>query len=101
MQDYRSGLHLRNSDFGAIVLLMCADAAKRSDDPRVLLDVERLRNEKIGKNATWDATQNSNGATYYSAGWTWFEQVRKTRLAVSFKQPSLYDMQIEYVSQVV
>ena len=95
MQDYRAGLHLRNNDFGSIVLLMCAEAAKKSDDPRVLLDVERLRNERYGKLSPREAAQY--GATFYSAGWVWFEQVRKTRLACSFKQPSLYDMQIEYV----
>ncbi|KAJ8483292.1 hypothetical protein ONZ45_g14646 [Pleurotus djamor] len=67
----RDGLHLRDVAFGGVVMLVCANGAKFSDDPRVLLD----------------------GTTSpLSRGWRWFLQVQfvKKSLAVA---PSLYDIQ--------
>lgn len=47
-------LYLRDPSFGGIVLLICANASRRSDDPRVL----------------YPDTGHS------VRGWQWFEQVR-------------------------
>ena len=46
------GLHLRDPDFGSVILLACALGARFSDDPRVLLDEEReqaRRNQARGQ----------------------------------------------------
>ena len=53
--DRKSGLHLRDSAFGGVVLLVCALAAGFSHDRRVLVDGEE---------------------NWHSAGWNWFTQVR-------------------------
>ncbi|KAI0351927.1 hypothetical protein OH77DRAFT_1461366 [Trametes cingulata] len=50
--DIEDGLHLRDAQFGAIVLLVCANGARFSDDPLVLLD---------------------GSDSWNSAGWKWFE----------------------------
>ncbi|KAF9526530.1 fungal-specific transcription factor domain-containing protein [Crepidotus variabilis] len=51
----KQGLHLRNTEFGATVLLVCAHGSKYSEDPRVMVD---------GSN------------TWLSSGWNWYKQVR-------------------------
>ena len=50
----RQCLHLRDAEFGAVVLLVCAIGARLSDDPRVLAD------------GTDD---------WHSAGFKWFSQI--------------------------
>ena len=53
--DVKSGLHLRNREFGSLVLLVCALAARFSNDRRVIVDGEE---------------------NWHSAGWRYFTQVR-------------------------
>ncbi|KAK0210242.1 fungal-specific transcription factor domain-containing protein [Desarmillaria ectypa] len=64
-------LHLRDEMFGAIVLLVCANASRQSDDPRVLLDGE-------------DSKQSN--------GWKWFNQVQNTRRSL-LVPPTIHDLQ--------
>ncbi|KAJ6596654.1 fungal-specific transcription factor domain-containing protein [Mycena sp. CBHHK59/15] len=66
------GLHLRNSRFGATLLLVCALAARYSTDPRVYLE---------GTNSE------------HSCGWKWVGQIRLVRQSFT-TTPSLYDVQI-------
>ncbi|KAJ6479238.1 fungal-specific transcription factor domain-containing protein [Mycena vitilis] len=56
------GKHLRDRTFGAVVLVVCALASRRSDDPEVLI---------------------SSDAPVHSAGWKWFRQARPLQLAIS------------------
>ncbi|KAJ6499094.1 fungal-specific transcription factor domain-containing protein [Mycena sanguinolenta] len=67
------GLHLRESRFGATVLLVCALAARYSSDPRVYLE----------------GTNNSE----HSCGWKWAGQIRLVKQSFT-TTPSLYDVQI-------
>ncbi|KAF7315466.1 Zn(2)-C6 fungal-type domain-containing protein [Mycena indigotica] len=66
------GLHLRNSRFGATLLLVCAMGSRYSNDPRVILE---------GTNSE------------LSCGWKWAGQIRLVRQSFS-TTPSLYDVQI-------
>ncbi|KAK1220718.1 Gypsy retrotransposon integrase-like protein 1 [Marasmius sp. AFHP31] len=68
-------LHLREEGFGAVVLLVCANASRFSGDSRVRLDGEE---------------------SWLSAGWKWFNQVQLVRKAL-LSPPSLYDLQIYYL----
>jgi hypothetical protein len=70
------GLHLRDSSFGAVVLLVCAIASRYSDDPRVFIE---------GANCT------------RTSGWKWFEQVRVLKKNLLLP-PTLYDVQYCCVS---
>ncbi|KAL4064599.1 fungal-specific transcription factor domain-containing protein [Scleroderma citrinum] len=73
----KEGHHLRDHGFGSVYLLVCANGARYSDDPRVFLD----------------------GATLHSAGWKYFEQVPvigKTLLA----PPTLEDLQVYCLSSL-
>ncbi|KAJ7163614.1 fungal-specific transcription factor domain-containing protein [Mycena crocata] len=72
------GLHLRNSRFGATLLLVCSLAARYSSDPRVHLE---------GTN------------TEHSCGWKWVGQIRLVRQSFT-TTPSLYDVQICCLSVV-
>ncbi|KAJ7268781.1 fungal-specific transcription factor domain-containing protein [Mycena haematopus] len=67
------GLHLRNSRFGATLLLVCALASRYSSDPRVYLE----------------GTNNSE----HSCGWKWVGQIRLVKQSFT-TTPSLYDVQI-------
>ncbi|KAJ7650532.1 hypothetical protein FB45DRAFT_714184, partial [Roridomyces roridus] len=69
------GEHLSDLHFGSVVLLVCALAARCSDDPRVLLDQEPHQG---------------------SAGWKWFRQVRPLWMAATFQtfRFSLYKLQV-------
>ena len=70
-----SGVHLRDSGFGATVLLVCANGARSSSDPRVL---EEPSDDK------------------QSSGWKWFKEVQmKRRLLLA--PAHLYDLQIYVV----
>ena len=71
-QGIREGLHLHDEGFGSTVLLVCANGARFSDDPRALLD-EREHPQ--------------------SAGWKWFQQVQMVRKSL-LEPPRLYDLQI-------
>lgn len=65
----REGLHLVDEGFGSVVLLVCANGARMSDDPRV-------------------ADYGPPGLP----GWNWFLQVEKARKSI-FSPPQLTDLQ--------
>lgn len=72
----KEGLHHTHDMFGVILLLVCAVAARYSDDPRVLLD---------------------GISSQHSCGWKWFSQVpmiKKTPLVSS----SLFELQFYAVT---
>ncbi|KAI0635504.1 fungal-specific transcription factor domain-containing protein [Trametes polyzona] len=71
-QGIKDGLHLVDEGFGSTVLLVCANGARFTDDPRVLLE-------------GYDTTQSS--------GWKWFQQVQMVRKSL-LAPPRLYDLQI-------
>ncbi|KAI0819293.1 fungal-specific transcription factor domain-containing protein [Trametes gibbosa] len=71
-QGIKDGLHLHDEGFGSTVLLVCANGARFTDDPRVLLE-------------GYDTTQTS--------GWKWFQQVQMVRKSL-LAPPRLYDLQI-------
>ena len=71
-QQVREGLHFKEEAFGAVVLSVCANGARISDDRRVLTD---------------------EGKDWYSAGWAWFSQVRMTQKAL-LSSSRLYDLQV-------
>lgn len=77
------GTYLRPSEhhFGAIVLLVCALAARFSDDPRVLLPKEQVE----------------NAHARFSSGWQWYDQLVRVRRQ-HFEPPKLYDLQFYCVS---
>ncbi|KAF9493319.1 hypothetical protein BDN71DRAFT_1570031 [Pleurotus eryngii] len=64
------GLHLTNDTFAAVVLLVCANGARYSNDPRVLLE----------------------GNSPHSSGWKWFTQIQMVRKSL-LSPPTLYDLQ--------
>ncbi|KAJ7626546.1 fungal-specific transcription factor domain-containing protein [Mycena polygramma] len=70
-----NGEHLRDHQFGAVVLVVCAVASRLSDDSRVLMSADSPSN---------------------SAGWKWFNQARPLELAVSQLPNSrpLYKLQL-------
>lgn len=63
--------HLRDHGFGSVYLLVCANGARYSDDPRIFLD----------------------GASAHSAGWKFFEQVPVIGKAL-LAPPTLEDLQV-------
>ncbi|KAL1945640.1 hypothetical protein VTO73DRAFT_1642 [Trametes versicolor] len=65
----REGLHLVDEGFGSVVLLVCANGARMSEDPRV-------------------ADYGPPGLP----GWNWFLQVEKARKSI-FAPPQLTDLQ--------
>ncbi|KAJ7146454.1 fungal-specific transcription factor domain-containing protein [Mycena epipterygia] len=71
-ESFSDGLHLRDQNFGAIVLVVCSLASRYSDDPRVFLD---------------------DASSEHSCGWKWFRQVRPLRAPFS-PEPSLYQLQL-------
>ncbi|KAK1220725.1 Gypsy retrotransposon integrase-like protein 1 [Marasmius sp. AFHP31] len=75
LRQLQQELHLREEGFGAVVLLVCANASRFSSDPRVRLDGEE---------------------SWLSAGWKWFNQVQLVRKAL-LSPPSLHDLQIYYL----
>ncbi len=68
-----AGEHLTNTLFGAVVLLVLACGARYSDDPRVFLEVDGLRNT-------------------LSCGWKWFDQVQMVNKSM-MSTPELYEVQ--------
>ncbi|TFK36748.1 fungal-specific transcription factor domain-containing protein [Crucibulum laeve] len=70
------GLHHKNDGFGAVLLLVCAVAARFSDDPRVLLE----------------GVESS-----HSSGWKWFDQVQMVSKSL-LSPPSLFDLQFYCLS---
>ncbi|RPD58806.1 hypothetical protein L226DRAFT_471190 [Lentinus tigrinus ALCF2SS1-7] len=68
----QEGLHLRNSGFGATVLLVCAIASRFTEDPRVLLDGSEDR---------------------HSAGWRWYQQVENVQ-RLELAPATLYELQL-------
>ncbi|SJL01462.1 uncharacterized protein ARMOST_04784 [Armillaria ostoyae] len=62
-------LHRSDRAFAAIVLMVCANGARFSDDPRVRVDRDELR---------------------YRHGWKWFVQVHRVSV---LRTPNLYDLQ--------
>jgi hypothetical protein len=75
MRSFDDRLHLRDDKFGALVLLVCANASRYSTDPRTLLE----------------------GGDLHSAGWKLFSQVEPFTSAV-LSGPELYDLQVAAVS---
>jgi len=69
--DIADRLYLRDSSFGANVLLVCAVASRYTNDPRVFLE---------GSNAP------------QSCGWKYFDQVRKIRRSLLIP-PTLFELQ--------
>ncbi|KZV76630.1 hypothetical protein PENSPDRAFT_646069 [Peniophora sp. CONT] len=63
------GLHLKDRAFGAVVLGVCACAARLSDDRRVLLE--------------------GYGDQWHSAGWKWYLQIQAALLTT----PTVFDLQ--------
>ena len=74
----KAGQHLRNGDFGATVLLVCAIGSRFTRDPRVLL-------------------QDCDHP--HSAGWMWFRQVEGARRS-SLAPAKLHDLQVYAVRPV-
>lgn len=72
-QSILEGLHLRDEGFGSTVLLVCANGARFTKDPRVLLKDYEMQPQ--------------------SAGWHWFQQVQMVRKSL-LAPPRLYDLQI-------
>ncbi|KAI0351888.1 hypothetical protein OH77DRAFT_1592538 [Trametes cingulata] len=68
----KDGLHLRHGEFGATMLLVCANGARFSDDPRVLLE---------------------GSDTWQSAGWKWFQTVDNVHKSL-MAPVHVYDLQI-------
>lgn len=64
-----AALHLTDRAFAAIVLMVCANGARFSDDPRVRVDRDELP---------------------YRHGWKWFIQVHRVSV---LRTPNLYDLQ--------
>ena len=98
MKSVQDGLHKSDEGFGVVLLLVCALAAKRCNDPRVLLEEEIRKNNCIQHGNVEGAGENHK--TYHSAGWYWFEQVRMSRFGISFQPTTLYQMQAAYVSSL-
>ncbi|KAF7315862.1 Zn(2)-C6 fungal-type domain-containing protein [Mycena indigotica] len=71
-RDVADGKHLADNAFGAVVLAVCALAARHSDDPRVILP---------GTNSM------------LSAGWEWMEQIRYPEQKEFYFKMSLYELQ--------
>ncbi|KAJ7466218.1 fungal-specific transcription factor domain-containing protein [Mycena galericulata] len=78
LQSIADGLHVRDADFGAVVLVVCAMASRFSDDLRVYLE---------------------GTGSKHSAGWKWFRQVRPLRTSFSV-EPSLHRLQLICLSVV-
>ncbi|TRM65885.1 fungal-specific transcription factor domain-containing protein [Schizophyllum amplum] len=71
-QGMRASEHLKDHNFGAIVLLVCALGARFSEDPRVL--------------------SKEYPSETHSRGWEWFSQAEKERRPV-YTAPTLHEMQ--------
>ena len=72
-----AALHFEDEGFATLLLLVCANGARFSRDPRVLSE----------------DTEN-----WHSAGWKWFVQVQSKRQSINLRPPRLYDIQIPCVS---
>uniref|UniRef100_A0A0W0F023 Xylanolytic transcriptional activator regulatory domain-containing protein n=1 Tax=Moniliophthora roreri TaxID=221103 RepID=A0A0W0F023_MONRR len=77
-RDVAMKLHLKNDMFGAILLLVCANGSRYSDDPRVLLD---------------------GVDSWTSCGWKWFDQVHLVQNSL-LSPGSLYDLQFYSLSSL-
>ncbi|KAK0455542.1 fungal-specific transcription factor domain-containing protein [Desarmillaria tabescens] len=70
-----AGLHHTDSEFGALVLLVCAVGSRYSDDPRVRAD-----------------DSDTESKTRHLNGWKWFIQVHRVHMSL-LRPPNLYDLQ--------
>ncbi|KAJ7862639.1 fungal-specific transcription factor domain-containing protein [Mycena olivaceomarginata] len=77
-QSISDGLHLRDREFGAVVLAVCSLASRNSDDPRVFIE---------GTNSE------------HSCGWKWFRQARPFCAPFS-RGTSLYQLQLICLSAI-
>ncbi|KAF7345242.1 Fungal-trans domain-containing protein [Mycena sanguinolenta] len=75
-QSISDGLHLRHSEFAALVLAVCSLASRHSDDPRVFMD---------------------DSSSTHSCGWKWFRQIRPFG-STFLPEPSLYRLQLVCLS---
>lgn len=96
-QNIKDGLHLRNPGFGASLLLVCALGSKFSNDTRVLLDSEREKADRWEQEHA--AHPDEEDHRWHSAGWKWFMQVHQSKKSMSLSTPSVYDLQVLYVSE--
>ncbi|KAG7089094.1 hypothetical protein E1B28_010803 [Marasmius oreades] len=71
MRHLEDNLHHKDEGFGAVVLLVCANGSRYSNDPRVLLD---------------------GVDSWLSSGWKWFDQVQLIRKSI-LSPPALFDLQ--------
>ncbi|TFK22897.1 hypothetical protein FA15DRAFT_621825 [Coprinopsis marcescibilis] len=72
----KSGLHLKERDFGAAVLGVCANGSRYSNDPRVI-------------------SEGTN--TELSSGYQWFKQLKLFRENF-FSAPSLHELQTDFLA---
>ena len=80
-QSLNDGLHMRSSEFGAVVLLVCANGARYSDDPRVIV---------------------AGSDSRHSAGHEWFSQVEFTCPTTLSPDPSvLQAMAVSFIALCV
>lgn len=70
-----NGLHHIDSDFGALVLLVCAVGSRYTDDPRVKADDTHTQSQ-----------------TRHFNGWKWFIQVHRVHMSL-LRPPNLCDLQ--------
>ncbi|KAK0213166.1 fungal-specific transcription factor domain-containing protein [Desarmillaria ectypa] len=70
-----AGLHHTDSEFGALVLLVCAVGSRYSDDPRVKAD-----------------DTDTESKIRHLNGWKWFIQVHRVHMSL-LRPPNLYDLQ--------
>lgn len=91
----REGLHRRDSDFGCVLLLVCALGAQYSDDPRVILD------DAWPTGLSQEETEQFRNWRWHSAGWKWFLQVQDYKNLLNLSEQKLADLQIICVSKYV
>ncbi|KZT19129.1 hypothetical protein NEOLEDRAFT_1102623 [Neolentinus lepideus HHB14362 ss-1] len=74
-RNFQEGLHFKDRKFGAILLMVCAVAARYSNDERVFIK------------------EPDSSYSPQSAGWQWFHQVQMMRRSL-MARPTLYDLQL-------
>lgn len=74
LKDIKDGLHLRDYQFGGVVLMVCAVASTFSQDPRVF-------------------SSSGHANVEHSSGYKFYSQVQMLR-KVLFESPTVFDVQI-------
>ena len=113
----KEGRHLKDEDFGTIVLLVCALGSRWSTERTVLLgvgdDEGRLTAQDYATRTGPDGIPNlpesvqddfwregEDDEEWHSAGWKWFRQIRFGKRAL-YKPPNLIDVQAACVRDVL